>query len=140
MTDNKKKKKNLLPKYYNTNSVNLLRTLHNKKKASTCCKAISKLTPSQHKFVCQCFTDVIQQKKPFLLGKHESKELKKRLSPYSNHIKQFLAPRMTYAAKRNLLLTGRPEGRKTGTGIFTGIFFCLLPIVIDLISSKLRKK
>lgn len=136
----KKNQNNNLPKYYNKDSVNLLHNLHNKKKPETCCKAISKLNNKQHKFICKCFSDVIQQKKPFLLPRAGKKQLQKKLSPYSKHIKQFLSPRLTYAAKRNLLLKSKAEGKKTGAGIFTGIFFCLLPIVIELITNKLAKK
>ncbi len=131
-----KKKIGSTPKYYNKESINLLHTLHNKKKSATCSKAISKLSSSQHKFICQCFSDVIQQKKPFILPRAEKKELAKRLNPYSQHITKFLAPRLSYAAKRNLLLNSRPENKKSGAGIFTGIFFCLLPIIIDLIVKK----
>lgn len=133
------KSKNI-PRYYNHESLNLLNNLDKKKKAATCCKAISKLNAGQQKFVCQCFSDVIQQKKPFVLPNTQKKQILKRLSPYATDIKKFISPRLSYAAKRNLLIKSRGEGVQAGAGIFTGIFFCLLPLIIDLVSSKIIKK
>lgn len=129
-----------LPKYYNSESLALLNSLNNKKKSNTCCKAISKLSPKQHKFICRCFSDVITQKKPLSLTREKKKELKRRLNNYSTEIKQIVNPRLSYAAKRNLILKSSAERKKNGAGIFTGIFFVLLPILIDLVTSKLGKK